>query len=106
MDRSCHPGTARSAFWRDRAGERSRREDRQPLIRTFALLAVLAGGGGVVFACKVSTNLDQVVALEVVLPNGGQVGVGDTLLPSGPAPNGHGDTITTVSLCATLRHPL
>jgi len=49
----------------------------------------------VVFACKVSTNLDQVVALEIVLPNGGQLEVGDTLLPSARALNGHGDTITT-----------
>ena len=48
-----------------------------------------------VFACKVSTNLDQVVALEIVLPNGGQLEVGDTLLPSARALNGHGDTITT-----------
>ena len=47
------------------------------------------------FACKVSTNLDQVVALEIVLPNGGQVEVGDTLLPRARALNGHGDTITT-----------
>jgi len=56
----------------------------------------------VVFACKVSTNLDQVVALEVVLPNGGQVEVGDTLMPSARALNGHGDTITTGIFWATL----
>ena len=55
-----------------------------------------------VFACKVSTNLDQVIALEVVLPNGGQVEVGDTLLPSGRALNGHGDTITTDIFWVTL----
>jgi len=56
----------------------------------------------VVFACKVSTNLDQVIALEVVLPNGGQVEVGDTLLPSARALNGHGDTITTDIFWVTL----
>ena len=55
-----------------------------------------------VFACKVSTNLDQVIALEVVLPNGGQVEVGDTLLPSARALNGHGDTITTDIFWVTL----
>ena len=55
-----------------------------------------------VFACKVSTNLDQVVALEVVLPNGGQLEVGDTLLPSARALNGRGDTITTNIFWVTL----
>ncbi|HWC72906.1 MAG TPA: hypothetical protein VG454_03140 [Gemmatimonadales bacterium] len=55
-----------------------------------AFLAVLVGVG-----CKVSTNLDQVVALEVVLPDGGQLEIGDTLFPRARALNGHGDTVTS-----------
>ncbi|HEV2670414.1 MAG TPA: hypothetical protein VGU74_04935 [Gemmatimonadales bacterium] len=49
-----------------------------------------------------STNLDQVVALEIVLPNGGQLEVGDTLLPSARALNGHGDTVTSTIFWAAL----
>ena len=47
-----------------------------------------------VVACKVSTNLDQVVALEVILPDSGRLEVGDTLLPRARALNGHGDSVT------------
>lgn len=41
-----------------------------------------------------STNLDAVIALEVTLPYGGQVEIGDTLVPSARALNGHGDSVT------------
>ncbi|HKA59463.1 MAG TPA: hypothetical protein VKD28_12675 [Gemmatimonadales bacterium] len=44
-------------------------------------------------ACKVSTNLDQVIALDIGLPYGGQVEVGDTLVPTARALNGHGDSV-------------
>lgn len=40
-----------------------------------------------------STNLDQVVALEVSLPDSGRVEVTDTLRPSARALNGHGDSV-------------
>lgn len=46
-----------------------------------------------VVACKVSTNLDQVIALDIGLPYGGQVEVGDTLVPTARALNGHGDSV-------------
>jgi hypothetical protein len=46
-----------------------------------------------VVACKVSTNLDQVIALEVSLPDSGRVEVTDTLHPSARALNGHGDSV-------------
>jgi hypothetical protein len=41
----------------------------------------------------VSTNLDQVVALEVSLPDSGRVEVSDTLRPTARALNGHGDSV-------------
>ena len=44
-------------------------------------------------ACKVSTNLDQVIALDIGLPYGGQVEVGDTLVPTARALNGRGDSV-------------
>ncbi len=40
-----------------------------------------------------STNLDQVVALEVSLPDSGRVEVTDTLRPIAHALNGHGDSV-------------
>ncbi|HJS43505.1 MAG TPA: hypothetical protein VJ755_08525 [Gemmatimonadales bacterium] len=40
-----------------------------------------------------STNLDQVIALDIGLPYGGQVEVGDTLVPTARALNGHGDSV-------------
>jgi len=46
-----------------------------------------------VVACKVSTNLDQVIALDIGLPDGGQVEVGDTLVPMARALNGRGDSV-------------
>lgn len=40
-----------------------------------------------------STNLDQVIALDIGLPSGGQVEFGDTLVPTARALNGHGDSV-------------
>lgn len=40
-----------------------------------------------------STNLDQVIALDIGLPYGGQVEVGDTLVPNARALNGRGDSV-------------
>jgi hypothetical protein len=52
----------------------------------FAVAALLACG-------KLGTNLDQVVALEIVLPDSGVIKVGGTLLPLGRALNGRGDSV-------------
>jgi hypothetical protein len=56
----------------------------------------------VVVACKVSTNLDQVIALEVGVPNGGQLEFGDTLVPTARALNGHGDSVAADIIWVTL----
>ena len=46
-----------------------------------------------VLACKLGTNLDSVVALEVVLPDSGRVIVGATIQPTARALNGRGDSV-------------
>lgn len=45
------------------------------------------------FACKVNTDPDQVVAIEVTLPDSGRVEVTDTFQPAARALNGLGDSI-------------
>jgi hypothetical protein len=44
-------------------------------------------------ACKINTDLDQAVAIEIVLPDSGRVEVTDTFRPSGRALNGLGDSV-------------
>ena len=61
------------------------------------LLAVLAGA-----ACKVSTNLDQVIALDIGIPNGGQLEFGDTLVPTARALNGRGDSVAADFIWVSL----
>ena len=57
--------------------------------RRLALLACAA-----LLACgKLGTDLDQVVALEVVLPDSGRIILGDTLHPLARALNGRGDSV-------------
>lgn len=51
-------------------------------------LAVLVAACG-----KLGTNLDDVVALEIALPDSGRIDVGDTLHPSARALNGRGDSV-------------
>jgi hypothetical protein len=46
-----------------------------------------------VFACKVNTNPDQPVAIELVLPDSARVEVTDTFRPSGFVLNGIGETL-------------
>jgi hypothetical protein len=55
-----------------------------------------------VVACEVSTNLDQVIALDIGLPYGGQVEIGDTLVPTARALNGHGDSVGAEILWVAL----
>jgi len=90
MDRARDPGAARP--WRPPAppasgGIASRapeREDWQPLIRRFALLALAAGGrGGRRSLAKINTDLNLAVAIEIVLPDSARVEVTDTFRPSG-----------------------
>jgi hypothetical protein len=46
-----------------------------------------------VFACKINTDPNQAVAIEIVLPDSGRVEVTDTFRPSGRALNGIGDSV-------------
>lgn len=48
----------------------------------------------VLLACsQLGIDLDQIVALEVFLPDSGIITVGDTLQPRGRALNGRGDSV-------------
>lgn len=49
--------------------------------------------GAAVLACKINTDPNQVVAIEIVLPDSGRVEVTDTYRPSGRALNGLGDSV-------------
>jgi hypothetical protein len=52
-------------------------------------------------ACgKLGTNLDDVVALELVVPD--SMAVGDTMVPQARALNGRGDAVTAEILWASL----
>jgi hypothetical protein len=46
-----------------------------------------------VFACKINTDVNQPVAIEIILPDSGRVEVSDTFRPSGRALNGFGDSV-------------
>ncbi|MFN2571000.1 MAG: hypothetical protein ABR537_05230 [Gemmatimonadales bacterium] len=87
MDRARHAGTAGSSRRRS-AGARARRKDWTSLIRSLPLFAVVA-----LCACKITTDADQAVAIEVVLPDSGRVELRDTFLPGGRALNGLGDSV-------------
>jgi hypothetical protein len=66
--------------------------------RSLALLGI-----GALLACgKLGTNLDQVVALEIVLPDSGRVRLDSTLLPSARALNGRGDSVTAEIFWSSL----
>ena len=60
-----------------------------------ALTAALACG-------QLGTDLDQLVALEVFLPDSGRVEVGDTLHPGARALNGRGDSVPAQVYWASL----
>jgi hypothetical protein len=54
-----------------------------------------------VLACgKVATNVDQVIAIDVVLPD--SIRVADTLLPSARALNGRGDSVAAEIFWSSL----
>ena len=44
-------------------------------------------------ACKINTDVNQPVAIEILLPDSGRVEVTDTFRPSGLALNGFGDSV-------------
>src|SRR5205085_1570083 len=46
-----------------------------------------------VFACKINTDVNQPVAIEVILPDSGRVEVTDTFRPRARALNGVGDSV-------------
>lgn len=69
------------------------------MIRWLAILTLAAAA----LACgKLGTNLDDVVALEIVLPDSGKIDVGDTLRPSARALNGRGDSVAAQIFWASL----
>ena len=54
-------------------------------------MALLALAG--LLACKLKTDPDQAVAVEVILPDSGRVEITDTYRPRGRALNGFGDSV-------------
>lgn len=73
----------------DRARDASAPGPRRHFV-AFASAALLL----VALACgKLGTNLDDVVVLEIALPDSGVITVGDTLHPSARALNGRGDSV-------------
>ena len=55
-----------------------------------------------VFACKLNTDADQPVAVEIVLPDSGRVELTDTFRPSGRALNGFGDSVAAPLFWSSL----
>jgi hypothetical protein len=55
-----------------------------------------------VFACKINTNPDQPVAIEMILPDSGRVEVTDTFEPRAVAINGLGDSVQADIFWASL----
>jgi hypothetical protein len=63
----------------------------------------LALFAGLAWACgSLSTDLNQVVAIEVSLPNGGNVELGDTLVPAARALDGRGDSVAATIYWTSL----
>ena len=62
------------------------------------LLALAAGAG----CGQLGTDLDQVVALDVLLPDSGQLELGDTLHPEARALNGRGDSVAAQIFWSSL----
>jgi hypothetical protein len=66
--------------------------------RNLTLLGIAA-----LLACgKLGTNLDDVVALEIVLPDSGRMVVGDHLFPGARALNGRGDSVAAEIFWSSL----
>src|SRR6266550_1813647 len=104
VDRARDPDAARPSHqWGGRGGgrrgtrARRRREDGKLLTRTVALLTLAA-----VFACKINTDLDQPVAIDIVLPDSGRVEVTDPFRPRARALNGIGDSVQAELSWASL----
>jgi len=57
---------------------------------------------GTVLACSKITASDQVVALDILLPDSGHIELGDTLRPLGRALNSRGDSIAAQIFWASL----
>jgi len=60
---------------------------------------VAAGGA---LACSKITSSDQVVALDILLPDSGHIELGDTLLPLGRALNSQGDSVAAQIFWASI----
>ncbi len=66
------------------------------------VLVVAAAVSGTVLACSKITASDQVVALDILLPDSGHIELGDTLRPLGRALNSRGDSIAAQIFWASL----
>ncbi len=66
------------------------------------VLVVAAAVSGTVVACSKITASDQVVALDILLPDSGHIELGDTLRPLGRALNSRGDSIAAQIFWASL----
>ena len=62
------------------------------------VLVAVAGA----LACSKITSSDQVVALDILLPDSGHIELGDTLLPLGRALNSQGDSVAAQIFWASL----
>lgn len=58
--------------------------------------------GGILACGTFGTDLNDVIALQVFVPDSGAVELGDTLHPRARALNGRGDSVTTAVVWATL----
>jgi hypothetical protein len=58
--------------------------------------------GGILACGTFGTDLDDVIALQIVVPDSGAVELGDTLQPRARALNGHGDSVAATVIWATL----
>ena len=63
---------------------------------------VAAAVSGTVLACSKITSSDQVVALDILIPDSGHIELGDTLRPLGRALNSQDDSVAAQIFWATL----
>ena len=56
----------------------------------------------VVLACKINTDVNQPVAIEIRLPDSGRVELTDTFRPTARALNGIGDSVQAAFVWASL----
>jgi hypothetical protein len=95
VGRARHGCATRSRCWSDAVPHPRRGQHLRAGAFLLALTAASACG-------QLGTDLKQVVALEVFLPDSGRVEVGDTLRPSARALNGRGDSVAAQVFWSSL----